>query len=91
MQDFPNFNKFIEEVRANKEKQKAKQTTEVKGNKKKMKYGNEFYMQLSREICSEYYVEKLSLGARMLFVTLNELEQCFCGNNLGFSIAVMSN
>lgn len=43
-----------------------------------MKYGNEYYMELSRHICSREYVDELSIGARMLFVTLNELEQRYC-------------
>lgn len=45
-----------------------------------MKYENTNYMQLSRDICSEEYVKKLSVGARMLFVTLNELEQRYCNS-----------
>ena len=43
-----------------------------------MKHNNAFYMQLTRRICDEEHVAKLSIGARMLYVTLNELEQRFC-------------
>ncbi len=46
-------------------------------------------MQLSRHICDEEHKEKLSIGARMLFVTLNELEQRYC--NEGKTFFVRSN
>lgn len=49
-----------------------------------MKYENTNYMQLSRVICNEEYVKKLSVGARMLFVTLNELEQRYCNSKTPF-------
>lgn len=45
-----------------------------------MKYDNMYYMQLSRCICDDEHVKRLSIGARMLFVTLNELEQRYCNN-----------
>lgn len=51
-----------------------------------MKYSNEYYMQLSRKICQEEYVNKLSIGARMLFVTLNELEQRYCSDKRNYFI-----
>ena len=46
-----------------------------------MKYGNRFYMQVSRAICDEEHTKNLSVGARYLFITLNELEQRFCGRS----------
>lgn len=46
-----------------------------------MKYGNSFFMQVSRTICDKEHTNNLSIGARMLFVTLNELEQRFCGKS----------
>lgn len=54
-----------------------------------MKHNNNYYMQLSRHICDEEHKEKLSIGARMLFVTLNELEQRYC--NEGKTFFVRSN
>jgi hypothetical protein len=48
-----------------------------------MKHGNEFYMELSRALFAEPYNE-LSINAKWLFVTLNELEQRFCGNKENF-------
>lgn len=44
-----------------------------------MKHKNSFYLQLSREIWTEKY-KSLSIGAKWVFVTLNELEQRFCGD-----------
>jgi len=38
-----------------------------------MKYGNEFYLQLTRLLWTEY--DDLSNNAKLLFITLNELEQ----------------
>lgn len=48
-----------------------------------MKYGNTHYMQLSREIFSEKYAD-MSIRAKWLFVTLNELEQRYCNKNSNF-------
>lgn len=42
-----------------------------------MKYDNTFYMQLSRSIFDEEH-KNLSVGAKWLFVVLNELEQRYC-------------
>ncbi len=39
-----------------------------------MKHGNEFYLQLTRTLWAEEY-NSLSITAKWLFVTLNELEQ----------------
>lgn len=44
------------------------------------KYGNTFYMQLTRVLWQEPYKD-LSINAKWLFVTLNELEQRFTGNS----------
>lgn len=49
-----------------------------------MKYGNNYFMQLSRAICDGEHVKNLSVGARLLFVTLNELEQKYCNHNKDF-------
>ena len=40
------------------------------------KHGNTFFLQLSRELFTDKY-NSLSLGAKWLFVVLNELEQRF--------------
>ena len=48
-----------------------------------MKYGNSFYLQLSRELFSDQYKE-LSVGAKWLFVVLNELEQRYTGSDQKF-------
>lgn len=48
-----------------------------------MKYGNTFYMQVSREIFTEKYAD-LSANAKWLFVVLNELEQRYTGKNEDF-------
>ena len=45
-----------------------------------MKHGNSFYLELSREIFTEKY-NNLSIGAKWLFVILNELEQRFSGKH----------
>lgn len=48
-----------------------------------MKYGNTFYMQLSRAIFTEQY-ENLSVNAKWLFCVLNELEQRYTGKKEDF-------
>lgn len=48
-----------------------------------MKHGNEFYMELSRELFQEPY-KNLSMNAKWLFVVLNELEQQFTGKTEDF-------
>lgn len=44
------------------------------------KYGNTFYMQLTRVLWQFPYKE-LSINAKWLYVTLNELEQRFTGSS----------
>lgn len=44
------------------------------------KYGNKFYLQLTREIFSDKYKE-LSTGAKWLFVVLNELEHKYASGS----------
>lgn len=48
-----------------------------------MKYGNTFYIQLSREIFTDNY-KSLSINAKWLYVVLNELEHRFTGKNADF-------
>ena len=48
-----------------------------------MKYGNQFYIQLSREIFTEKYAG-LSVNAKWLYVVLNELEHRYTGENRDF-------
>lgn len=48
-----------------------------------MKYGNSFYLELTREIFTEKY-NSLSINAKWLFVVLNELEQRYAGNREDF-------
>lgn len=43
-----------------------------------MKYGNDYYLQLSRHLFADKYKE-LSINAKWLYVVLNELEQRFTG------------
>ena len=43
-----------------------------------MKHGNKFYLELTREIFTDEYKD-LSVGAKWLFVVLNELEQRYTG------------
>ena len=50
-----------------------------------MKYNNQFYIQLSREIFTPEYAN-LSQNAKWLFVVLNELEHRFTGKNEDFFI-----
>jgi len=45
-----------------------------------MKHGNVFFMQVSRGIRDDKHKD-LSIGARALFLELNELEQRFCSDN----------
>lgn len=48
-----------------------------------MKHNNCYYMQLSRAIVNKYNEgdSKLSIGAKYLYVVLNELEQRFCSDD----------
>ena len=48
-----------------------------------MKHGNKFYLELTREIFTEKYKD-LSVGAKWLFVVLNELEQRYTGKKNDF-------
>jgi hypothetical protein len=48
-----------------------------------LKYGNSYYLQLTREIFNEKY-SGLSVTAKWLFVVLNELEQRYTGQNEDF-------
>ena len=48
-----------------------------------MKHGNQFYLQLSRNLFSDEYKE-LSNNAKWLYVVLNELEQRYTGNKEDF-------
>lgn len=48
-----------------------------------MKYGNSFYLELSRKIFTEEYKD-LSRDAKWLYVVLNELEQRFTGKGCDF-------
>lgn len=48
-----------------------------------MKHGNRFYLELTRELFSEEY-KGLSVGAKWLFVVLNELEQKYTGKGCDF-------
>lgn len=48
-----------------------------------MKHGNCFYLELPRTIFTEEY-SYLSVGARWLYVVLNELEQRFTGKDCDF-------
>ena len=48
-----------------------------------MKHGNTFYLELTREIFTEEYAD-LSVGAKWLFVVLNELEQRYTGKDEDF-------
>lgn len=50
-----------------------------------MKYGNKFYLELTREIFTEKYKD-LSINAKWLFVVLNELEHRFTKENRDFFI-----
>lgn len=48
-----------------------------------MKYGNEFFLELSRHLFTDKY-KHLSQNAKWLFVVLNELEQRFTGTKEDF-------
>lgn len=48
-----------------------------------MKHGNNFYMELSRELFRAPY-SNLSINAKWLFVVLNELEQKYTGEKEDF-------
>lgn len=48
-----------------------------------MKHGNTFYLELTRELFTEEY-STLSIGAKWLFVVLNELEQRYTGKECDF-------
>lgn len=48
-----------------------------------MKHGNKFYLELTREIFTDEYKD-LSVGAKWLFVVLNELEQRYTGKDCNF-------
>ena len=43
-----------------------------------MKYGNEYFMQVSRRIVNDEKYKGLSLSARWLYLVLKELEHRFC-------------
>lgn len=43
------------------------------------KYGNTFYLQLTRKLWTDDY-KQLSLQAKWLYCTLKEVEQRYCGN-----------
>lgn len=43
-----------------------------------MKYGNDYYLQLSRHLFADKY-KNLSINAKWLYVVLNELEQRYTG------------
>ena len=45
-----------------------------------MKYGNDFYLQLSRHLFADKY-KKMSINAKWLYVVLNELEQRYTGKD----------
>lgn len=45
-----------------------------------MKYGNDYYLQLSRHLFADKYKD-LSINAKWLYVVLNELEQRYTGKN----------
>lgn len=45
-----------------------------------MKYGNDFYLQLSRHLFADKY-KTLSINAKWLYVVLNELEQRYTGSD----------
>ena len=45
-----------------------------------MKYGNDYYLQLSRHLFADKY-KTLSINAKWLYVVLNELEQRYTGND----------
>jgi hypothetical protein len=47
-----------------------------------MKYGNEYYMQVSRRIVSDEKYKDLSINARWLYVVLKELEQRYCSGGV---------
>ena len=44
------------------------------------KYGNSYYMQVTRKLFKEPYSE-LSQNAKWLYIVLKELEQRYCGGN----------
>ena len=46
----------------------------------KLKYGNDFYLQLSRHLFADKY-KNLSINAKWLYVVLNELEQRYTGKD----------
>lgn len=45
-----------------------------------MKYGNDYYLQLSRHLFADKY-KSLSINAKWLYVVLNELEQRYSGKD----------
>ena len=45
-----------------------------------MKYGNDYYLQLSRHLFADKYKD-MSINAKWLYVVLNELEQRFTGKD----------
>ena len=45
-----------------------------------MKYGNDYYLQLSRHLFADKY-KNMSINAKWLYVVLNELEQRFTGKD----------
>ena len=45
-----------------------------------MKYGNDYYLQLSRHLFADKYKD-MSINAKWLYVVLNELEQRFTGTD----------
>ena len=49
-----------------------------------MKYGNEYFMQVSRHIVTNENCKGLSINAKWLYIVLNELEQRFCGGKNDF-------
>lgn len=48
-----------------------------------MKYNNDFYLQLSRHLFDDKYIN-LSVSAKWLFVVLNELEQRYCSRDKNY-------
>lgn len=44
-----------------------------------MKHGNNYFLQLSREIFNTYTYEELPMYSRWIFTVLNELEQRYTG------------
>ena len=49
-----------------------------------MKHGNNYYIQLGRDVFNEYDYQELPMYSRWIFTVLNELEHKYTGKNEDF-------